>query len=229
MLWRIRDLVEGGGELLKAEIDLAARRVRRAFLTSLFLALGGVVAILGLLTLLAGAAIAMARAMGWIDSLSVLGGGLLLIGLIVALVSMSRLASHKPIEYEKSPRLRAEESREQMSDAVNPHVSKEETHGLPEPKDSLDFSDINELKSAASDFMAKNPMAVASGAFLVLSVIGPFRALRFVTRGLAVAGLVTTVLDAMASDRAEKDTRPVSTPPDEGPIVQSGSSRISSY
>ncbi len=230
MWWRLKELIDGGGELIRAEAELALNRLKQGFLAAvlLFAALG--VAVLGLAVLLAGLTTALASQTGWIAALCIVGGTLLLLALLGAWPALQTL--RKPFsqsETSKHPMIRAAESRSKMADAVNPDVSKQEAQGLPQPDKSSDPfpPDIDGMKNAAMDFASKHPAAVASGVFLALSVIGPFRTIRMISRGLAVAGLATTVIDAMREehDPDRRSSGPSGNPPPRA-ADRSGSSPV---
>jgi hypothetical protein len=205
MWWRLKELFDGGGELIRAEAELAMNRLKRGLLAAVLLLAALAVAVLGLGVLLAGVTTALAAQMGWITALCLVGAVLLLLSLLAAWPALQTLRnpfSHD--ELSTHPVIRAAESRNQMADAVNPHVSKEQVQGLPEPERTGENfpPDFEGMKNAAMDFVSKHPAAVAGGAFLALSLIGPFRTVRMISRGLAVAGLATTVIEAMRDDKA---------------------------
>ncbi len=223
MLWRIKELLDAGGELIRAEAELAMNRLKRGLLTAVLLLAALAVAMLGLGALLAGLTTALAAETGWVTALCIVGGVLLVLALLAAWPALQALRNpFSRDELSRHPLIRAAESRNQMADAVNPNVSKVEARGLPQPERRPEASppDAEGMKNAAVDFIARHPAAVASGAFLALSIIGPFRAVRIISRGLAVAGLATTVVEAM---RDNKESDPGSTPPP--PLHRPGPSR----
>lgn len=221
MLWRLKELLDGGGELIRAEAELAMNRLKRGMLTAVLLLAALAVAMLGLGVLLAGLTTALAAQTGWVTALCIVGGVLLVLALLGAWPAFQALRNpFSRDELSRHPLIRAAESRNQMADAINPSVSKEEAKSLP-PADHRPEAfapDLEGMKNAAVDFVAKHPAAVASGAFLALSIIGPFRAIRLISRGLAVASLATTVIEAMR-DTKESDhpSSPRPTPHRPGP------------
>lgn len=217
MLWRLKELLDGGGELIRAEAELAMNRLKRGLLAAVLLFAALAVAVLGLGVLLAGLTTALAAQTGWIIALCLVGSVLFVLALLAAWPALNTLRN--PFlrdELSTHPVIRAAESRHQMADAVNPHVSKEEAQGLPPPrKGSEGFpQDFDGMKNAAVDFVSKHPAAVAGGAFLFLSLVGPFRTLRMVSRGLAVASLASSVIEAVNGD--DKRARPNGPPPPPG-------------
>lgn len=216
MLWRLKELFDGGGELIRAEAELAMNRLKRGLLAAVLLLAALAVAVLGLGVLLAGLTTALAAETGWIAALCIVGAVLFVLALLAAWPVLQMMRN--PYLHDRlstNPVIRAAESRHQMSDAINPSVSKEEATGLPPPERRTESmpTDLEGMKNAAVDFVTRHPAAVASGAFLALSLIGPFRAVRMISRGLAVAGLATTVIESMREDKqpARRQSRP--TPP----------------
>lgn len=222
MLWRIRELMDGAGDLLRAEIDLAAQRMRQGVAAGILLAAAIGVGLLGLAGVLAGVTIAVADAIGWVGGLLAVGLLLLAVGVVAAWPIVSRL--NAATEPAPNPRRRAAASKRQMSDAVDLSVSKDEAKrrsGPPgrEGRGGPDRSDQGKSGRerpgaepgepsdspvhAAAEFAARHPMAVAGGAILVLSAVGPHRTFRLVSRGMALASLASTVIDAMKDEAPE--------------------------
>lgn len=211
MLWRFRDLFDGGQDLLRAEAQLAVRKMRRSLAAVLLLAAASGVALIGLLTLLAGVGVALAREWGWIWSLSTIGGVLLLVGLIASFVLSAKMRAVGEPEIGPGPKERSRQSKEQMTDAVDPTVSKEEARGgsasRPHRPSGESENPLEDLKSAAVDFATRNPMAVAGAAFAAVSLIGPGRTIRLVSRGLTVASIAASVLGKLGEDDGPEETR----------------------
>ncbi|MCC5824447.1 MAG: hypothetical protein LAT64_14290 [Phycisphaerales bacterium] len=220
MIWRIRKLIDGAGDLLRAEVDLAAIRFRQGVLAGILLAAAISVALIGLGGILAGLTVAVAEAIGWIGALLAVGLLLLVLGGLSAWPIIYQLnAATMP---GSNPRKRAALSKRQMSDAVDPSMSKKEARQRaragaaavqgstpsesnpppppPPPEDRSDEDRSESFAHTAAGFVAKHPMAVAGGTFLVLSIVGPFRVVRMVSKGIALASLTSTVIDAMKDD-----------------------------
>lgn len=205
LLWRAKELLEGSGDLLRAEAELASMRIKRMLVGMVFLALAGLVGLIGLGMILAGITVSISRELGMGPALAIVGGGVTAVCLIAwgvialrrktdddgTLPSDTSTSNPTQTQEEPSPSEAAQEAKEKMKDAATPGTPKNE------PKIP---GDLHELKDAAIDFATKNPMAVGSAALLALSVVGPGRTLRLISRGVAAAGLVGTVLDAMQSD-----------------------------
>lgn len=206
MFFRVQELFQGGGELLKAEAEMAARRMRRAAITSAMIALAVLIALAGLGVLIAGGTAALAHETGWPGALAITGGAVFAIGLIVFLAARrASLPSEELGETDMNPSEKAAEAKEQIRAALDP----ETTDPQNDPTQPPDFA---QLRDAAIAYVVKNPAAVASGALLALSVIGPGRAFRLVTRGAALAGLASTIMQQMkdqpTGEKAAKPPRP---------------------
>lgn len=199
-IWRAKELLEGSGELLRAEIELASKRLRRVLVDSILLVAGLVVAATGAGILLAAGGMALATEMGWTLSLTIIGGGLLGLSLISwAIVTVRRSADHPQtlkeetvVEGEVSPEAQAEEAKERMRNAATPGDDRANKPAGP--------PDVEQMASSAVEFVAKNPALVGSAAFLALSLVGPGRMLRLVSRGVAAAGLASSLIEALGKD-----------------------------
>ncbi|MFG0244642.1 MAG: phage holin family protein [Phycisphaerales bacterium JB052] len=201
LFWKAKEILEGGGELLKAEAELAGVRLRRALVGSFIAILLTLLAFTGLLALLIGTVILLAPAVG-------LGASLLLIGSVVILISGSgwaiytlfnrratpQLATGSIAEESPPPEAEAAQAKERMAKAV--HEQK------PDEPDASS-SPISDLKDEAIDMAMRNPEIVGSVALLALSVVGPGRSLRLLSRGIATAGLVQSTISALS---AQNDT-----------------------
>lgn len=207
MFFRVQELFQGGGELLKAEAEMAARRMRRAAITSAVIALAVLIVLTGLGVLIAGGTAALARETGWPAALAITGGTVFAIGLVVFVAARpATLPSEAPGEPDMNPSDKAAEAKEQIRAALDPDTT-------PPPADPDQPPDLAQLRDAAIAYVVKNPAAVASGALLALSVIGPGRAFRLVTRGAALAGLASTIMqqikDQPKADQAAKPHPPM--------------------
>jgi len=214
LFWRAKELFEGGGELLKAEAELAGARLRRALVGSFVVMLIVLLAFTGLLTLLAGAAIALAPMLGWgLALLSVGVSVMLLAGIVWAIhASVNRHASVQVAvgsigEQQLAPEAEVAQAKERMAEAVDPDTNAESNAS----EDGADS--ISGLKDDAIEFAMRNPEIVGSVALLALSVIGPGRSLRLFSRGVATAGIVHSAIEALSEHtRNSEDTPETSTP-----------------
>ncbi len=213
--------MEGGGDLIRAETQLAAMRLRRGLLEAVLLGSAVLVGLVALLILLGAVSVLLANEIGWPGSLAIIGGVLLLGALAFGLPIVMKIKKQTGHAPRVDPRIRVEESKEQMADAVNPHVTREQVR--PEEAHAQGAShsgmpkDLNEFKQTASEFVSKNPMMAAGGALLVLSLIGPTRALRMAGRGLALASLVSGLMEANKARKEEERHGPMATPPGPSP------------
>ena len=230
MIWRIRELLDGGADLVRAEIDLAAQRMRQGVAAGILLVAAIGVGLIGLAVVLTGVIIAVADAIGLIGGLLAVGLVLLAMGVGAAWPIVARL--NAATEPAPNPRRRAAASKRQMSDAVDLSVSKREAeqrsradHATGAPKASggparaggpgerpgaRPGAEKGAEKGsespahAAAEFVARHPMAVAGGAFLALSAVGPYRSVRLISRGIALASFASTVIDALKEEPAHE-------------------------
>lgn len=215
MLWRLSQLFSGGGDLLKAEAEIAAQRIRRVAIIGIAMAVGMFAALVGLLIALAGATVALATEIGWPGSLAIVGAFVLVVGVVIALVAKRNKLDEKPAKgFDMPPEVEATQAKSQMRDAVDPHESNPNEPA--KEHSSGEIPDLNAMKEKVIDFATKNPAAVASGAFLALSIIGPFRAFRIISRGAALASVAAAAVDHF-KDKDKGDDRGGDVPKPAGP------------
>ncbi len=199
LLWRAKEILEGGGELLKAEAELASVRLRRALVGSFIVLCFMLLGFIGLLIVLGGGAILLAAQIGWGRSLLTIGLGLVFAAGLTWIVhwrsrsideSVPSLDRHGQID--QPPKVDAQEAKERMSDAMH---EEPETSANKNPLGGMDG-----LKDDAIEYAMRNPTLVGGAALLAISLIGPGRSLRMLSRGVAAAGLVRTAIDAIAED-----------------------------
>lgn len=218
LLGRTKELIEGGGQMLRAEAELATRRLWRAVVSSALLL--GVLLVAGVAVgmLIAATTIALASIIGTAGALAAVGGTLALLSAVLLLAVWMRrtnsgqdlpdIAADQRFDPTEQPKEALMEAKQDMKDAVTPGGD----HTPGGHKDAPGASnDPMDLKDAAIDFVAKNPVAVGSAVFLALSVIGPGRALRMVSRGAAAAGMIATIADKL---REDDDPQPVARQPE---------------
>ncbi len=229
LLDRFQDLLEGGGELFRAEAELAGKRVRRASVGLAGLGLGVLIAVSGIAVVMAGVTIRLAELWGWPLALAAVGLVQVAAGCGVWLVSSARLNKRDVLEEaeaklggegeadQNTPRDDAEEAKERMKDAVTPG-STGQSGAAESPTEGLEH-----LKASAIEFAAKNPVVTGSAALLVVSLFGPRKTIRLVSRGVAAAGLAASALDAFAKqsgDEGASETTDSSAPENTGTKVQ---------
>lgn len=197
LIWRAKELLEGGSELLRAEVELASRRLGRMLADSLLLLGAVVLALVGVGVMLAAGAIEIAEAIGWSWALLIVGGALAGTGLIVWLaVAAARRdgVAHVPGERlaaeRLSPKEEIAEAKDRLHNAATPGMDPE----FAPPPAARDGRDAG---TKVADFAMKNPVLTGSAAFLLLSLLGPGRTVRMVSRGIALIGLAGTVMDKL--------------------------------
>lgn len=197
---RAKELLEGSGDLLRAEAELAGQRVRRALVNSAALVGCAGVAASGVGLVLGAVGVEIAHRWGLTAALGSIGSGLFLLGIAgVGVVLWRRETDDDKDDGPDSVQEAAQDvadAKRDMGRAVDPDRSETKEDG---EEDDVGNTDLEHMKDAAVDFAVKNPLAVASGALLVVSLLGPGRTVRMVSRGVAAAGLVGTLLDALAS------------------------------
>lgn len=196
LLWRAKEILEGGSELLKAEAELASVRIRSMLVGSAALVLLLLLASIGLLGMLTGLCVLIAPALGWGYTLLSVGGGVVLIASLVALAIYQSSRSQRATRAAGSigqgdtpPEANAAQAKERMSRALHDE----------DPGNDADnpLSGLDQVKDEAIEFAIKNPALVGSIAFLAVSIIGPKRAMRSISRTAASAGLISTLLDSV--------------------------------
>lgn len=196
LLWRAKEVLEGGSELLKAEAELAGMRLRRMLVGSLIACLFGVLALMGLFVLIAGGATILAQAVGWGISLLIVGGSLMLSAAVGWLIYSNTgqdtesitTSSDNPVD-DQPPEEAKEDAKERMSDAI---------HDEHPGKSASPFDRIDEIKDEAIDYAIRNPTVVGGAALLAVSLIGPGRSLRTISKVIATAGLVQSAINAIS-------------------------------
>jgi len=202
IFWRAKEILEGGSELFRAEAELMSKRLTRLLIGSVAVVAIAFMAVLGLLMATAGAAIALSDQIGWAASLAIIGGGYLVACMILAgayyiLRADSKAPSEsdvKPTDESKEPKAKAEDAKDRLDNAAssNPDQDKDEAHkGL--------FDGLESMKDTAIEAGMKNPVAVGSAALLAFSLIGPRKSMKMISRGVAAAGIASTLLDSLGT------------------------------
>jgi len=206
LVWRIKELLEGSGELLKAEAELASVRIRRMLVGLAALCFIGLIGIVGLIAVLAGLSYLIAQSAGWGVSLLIVGGGVMLLtaigGAIVLKVTTDQQAETAigSIGTEETPpEADIANAKERMHQAV-------EDEPADQPDDNP-LSGFEKLKDEAIDYAVRNPVMVGSAALLVMSAIGPSRSVRMISKSVATAGLVSKLLDGLNDTDAEPEAQ----------------------
>ena len=210
LFWKAKEILEGGGELLKAEPELAGARLRRALVGSFIALLLALLAFTGLLTVLIGTVILLAPPLGWGGALLAVGAtviGMTALGWAVYAFS-SNGAAHQAAtgsiaEAPVPPEAEAAQAKERMAQAV--HEQKPE-------KPESESDPISGIKDEAIDLAMRNPEIIGGVALLALSVVGPGRSLRMISRGVATASLVRSAVEAFSADADDKDNQPPEKP-----------------
>ncbi len=198
---RIQQFFEGGGELFRAEAELASQKLKGVLVSSAILGAGALFVSLGLGVALAGLTIIIAEQWGWSLALGAAGSALAVVGIALWIVAAARSGKYQtsqnvvaPVGAKaESPKQDAKEAKSKMKDAVTPGDSKTNTDG-----DSL-TDELEHMKQSAIEMATRNPVAVGSAALLVLSLFGPGRTIRMIGQAVAAVGLASSAIDAIAS------------------------------
>ncbi len=208
IFWRAKELLEGGSELFRAEAELMSKRVRRLLIGSVFIIIIASVALSGLALLTAGAVISLSNTIGIGSALLCVGGFYLLICLILYAVFATRLNTEKEsasgsldqnsAESQETPREQAQDAKDRLDNAASakPDDAPGNSGEQDNPLDGLDS-----LKDSAIEIGLKNPVALGSAALLVVSLLGPGKTFKMISRGAAAAGLASTLIDSIGPDQ----------------------------
>lgn len=190
---RVKELLEGSGDLLRAEAELAGKRAKRMLVSSAAFALCGVVTLTGVGLMLGALGVRIAAEWGVVAALGTIGGGLVVLGGIGIMIAKGIAGrSDGGDDFAESadrrePEVKAEDAKQQMEDAVT-------------PDDDRNPLSLEGLGQSAVDAALRNPLAVGSAALLVVALLGPRRTFRVVSKGAAVVGLATSLMDALSTD-----------------------------
>ncbi len=184
---RLSEIVSAGGDLFRAESEILVQRARASALgAAVVLGLGGVAMIGALGVLVAGTAW-LSQSIGWIGAVAVISGLMLAVGGVGTLVAARRLK-------EESERSAASDEARRLSYQARLLLTEgstmnDRTHAESAPPQSTK----DDVVERVTEYVTKNPHVVAAGVFAVLSVLGPGRTLRLVSRGSMLAGLANSL------------------------------------
>lgn len=203
LLWRVKELLEGGGELLRAEAELASKRFTRALAGTVVLAASVLVVLLGLGLALGGLTVYLAHVWGLPEALCAVGGALAGVGAIAWSVVYQKLTGSEAKTQEdglrspegEAPRVRAEDAKEKMGEAVSASPS-----GAPGADDDSLIGTFDKWKDAAVDQAMRHPVAAAGLALVAIGAVGPIRSVRLISRAVGVVGLAASLMDTFTGE-----------------------------
>lgn len=207
IFWRAKELLEGGSDLFRAEAELMSKRVRRLLIGSLFIVITALCALTGIALLTTGIAITLSDRLGWGATLVSIGGFYMLVCLILYAASVVRSDQSAATESESAntesatAKELAEDAKDRLENAASPDPDQAGNND-----DGL-FDGIDALKDSAIEVGMKNPVALGSAALLVVSLLGPGKTIKIISRGVAAAGLASTLLDTLGPDQDTKPTK----------------------
>jgi hypothetical protein len=211
-------LIDGGADLLGAEVRLTLARLERigvAFTVVLGAALLGAA---GLVAIGAGVVIALADVLGWAWSLGAVGGAAALLGGIAAWIARSsaQRALRSVDRDEPAPGggdTKAQDSAESMEEArrdvrnARRHVHRA-LHGRGRPRRRfITGEDFRELGQDALRLALEHPEALVAATFAVASVVGPGRLFRVASRAVGGVSLAASIIRIAQREAARSEQR----------------------
>ena len=203
-LWRAKEILEGGSEFVRAEAELMSKRLNRLLINFLILLTLTLTLFLGTILVTAGIAVALSIQIGWAPSLAIVGGVYLIASLTLLGVLRYRSNATFDAESDQITDSKAEEAKDRMDNAVSKNPKQQDKQQESESTPAGILSELDSLKDAAVDLSTKNPVAVGSAALLALSILGPRKSFRMISKGAAAAGLMSTLLDSVSSNPDSK-------------------------
>jgi len=194
MFGRLTQILKGSGELVRVESELALSKAKASLARLAVVSVCGFVGLLSVIGLLIAATAGLAAELGWITALALISGSSLILAVSIAFIT-SYLMHKSAKESRERTRLRREEAAAKSEISGDKGMSESSDQGprAGEPASTDGTSAEQESwEQKAATYVVENPGKVASGAFAVLAVLGPFRALRLLSRGMMVAGLVSS-------------------------------------
>lgn len=187
MLDQLASITSGGGRLLRAEGEMLLLQARRACAWGALAILGVLGVCLGLLGVLTALTAAFAQEVGWIWATAAASGVIACAGGVVILTAKVRMRRSTDIAaMPDTVRSRAADARREM--AGEPTLEEAEAERQrPEGEDES-------WQDKAVRFAMENPGLAAGGAFAVVAILGPWRTMRMVSRGMMLAGLASNLL-----------------------------------
>ena len=198
---RLSEIVSAGGDLFRAESEILVERARGSLLgAAVVLGLGTVATIGGLGVLVAGTAW-LAGTIGWISALAIVSGFVLVIGALGTMIAARRVRDEtKRSAASDEARRLSYQARLLLTEGT---TMDDRTHAESAPPQST----RNDVVERVTEYVTKNPHVVAAGAFAVLSVLGPGRTLRLISRGTMLAGLANSLYQQSKASEHEGETQ----------------------
>jgi len=209
MLRRLAHIFEHGGDFVARQTAIAAADLRTAAVRSAVLACGILLAGAGGLAVIAGLTMLLAQTWGLPAALLGVGAAVLLLaggGLAASLAARAREATRRTRQrLEGAERARAALAVEaEPKPAVParrppiPAFAPTGTRANTSRNEQDDPDMLDSIKKAAAD----NPALAASAAFAVLSLLGPGRTIKLISRGATALSLAASIKDAASPDSA---------------------------
>lgn len=202
MLDRLESIVRDGGALFRAEGEILLAMLRRSLLISSVILAAGVLVLIALAGLAVAAAAALAAEIGWVWALVLMSTCLLTAG--TATIAMSQRWLHKALQRSAmptGPRRRAAIASGNLREEIGMDTDDQKTSHT--NGSSTAPPQNKSWQETAAEFVAENPGAVLGGLFAAVSLVGPVRSVRLLSRGMMLAGLASTVLKEVSEKAAE--------------------------
>ena len=90
------------------------------------------------------------------------------------------------------PAAEAEQAKERMASALDAQKPDDDAGSGQDP--------VEDMKQEAIDFAVRHPEIIAGAALLAVSIVGPGRSLRLLSKGVTTASLVHSAFDALSSN-----------------------------
>lgn len=191
MMQRLIHIIDAALGLLGAQAQLLLRDLEQAAASALA-RLGAFVLIgVGAMVLCASLLVTLEGLYGWPAALLIVGGGITLVGVIIIIATRGGRSSG-------AARRSGEELAEAAASKAEALRSLAGQDDGESPGEAAQAAVIGVVDDAVKA-VAKNPQIIVSGAFALLAVLGPGRALRMVGKAAAAAGFAASVARTMHS------------------------------
>lgn len=197
MFSRLAAIGLGSGRLLRAEGEGLLCRAQRTAGWIGVGAIGGITAAIGLAGLIVAGTAWIANMIGWIPSVAIAAALTLVIGAAVFLGARSKI--RRSVQSEAIPRdIEAEREIAKMQIKGQDMNVDAPPGTLPpsSPSDRDGTSQSGDWQDTVAEYVKEHPGLVAGGALCALAAFGPMRSIKLLSRGMMVAGLVSSLRDA---------------------------------
>ncbi len=185
MFQRLASIALGSGQLLRAEGEGLLSRGKRMLDGTWLLIAGSALTIIGASAVLVAGTAALARAIGWVGAVAIAGGLVLVLG--VLLTAVARSVFRRAVAGDAMP---AEIRRDAAAARQRIAGDDPDPAGTEGSNQRRDDGGPDDWREHVAGFVARHPGMVAGGALCAVTLVGPWRSLRYLSRGLLVASVV---------------------------------------